>query len=163
MKKLTTDSPGSVAAPRPTVLYVEDEAENFEVTELRLGKRYELLWARTDEEACRLVKTRGHQLSAVLMDIQLKGSALDGMQLTKLLRGRPLDVVLPPHAQGLPVLNVPVIVVTAFSARYKEDDLVAVGANHFVTKPVDFVKLSLALAAANSREVISRLAAAPAR
>ena len=68
--------------PRELVLYVEDEAENRDVARLRLERDYELCFAATDEEACQILKDRGADIAAVLMDIQLKGSALDGIQLT---------------------------------------------------------------------------------
>jgi CheY-like chemotaxis protein len=130
------------------LLYVEDEPENFAVAELRLGKRFNLLWAKDDEAACALIKAHAGELVAILMDVQLKGSALDGLQLMKLIRGQSLDAPIPSYAYGVSFPEIPIFVVTAFSARYRGDELVAMGASHFVTKPVDFQKLSLALALA---------------
>jgi CheY-like chemotaxis protein len=135
---------------------VEDEAENRDVTELRLRDRFELVWAATDREACSMVHKHADRLYAILMDIQLKGSQLDGIQLTKLLRGEPLSAV-PPHAQGLPTLDVPIIFVTAYGSRYTEDQLLAVGGTAVVPKPVDFVDLTLALANARAESVLRKL------
>jgi CheY-like chemotaxis protein len=130
----------------PLVLYVEDEDSNWEVTQLRLGRGYELIRAATDKEACSVVRRYGAKLSAVLMDIQLSGSKLDGVQLTRLLRGTlPADQV-PSYGLGLPALGgMPIIFVTAYGARYIESDLINAGGNKLVTKPVDFSVLNLAL------------------
>lgn len=160
MKKIAPkgpdNAPSSSEGARKLVLYVEDEVENRDVTELRLRDRFELLWAATDREACSMVQKHGEKLYAILMDIQLKGSQLDGIQLTKLFRGEPLSGV-PQHAQGLPVLDVPIIFVTAYGSRYTEDQLLAVGGTAVVTKPVDFVDLTLALANARARSVLRKL------
>jgi diguanylate cyclase (GGDEF)-like protein len=150
------NAPSSAAGAKKLVLYVEDEVENRDVTELRLRDRFELVWAATDREACSMVQKHSDRLYAILMDIQLKGSQLDGIQLTKLLRGEPLSGV-PQHAQGLPVLDVPIIFVTAYGSRYTEDQLLAVGGTAVVTKPVDFVDLTLALANSRARSVLRKL------
>jgi diguanylate cyclase (GGDEF)-like protein len=160
LKKLGSKTPDLAPPPpggaRKLVLYVEDEAENRDVTELRLRDRFELLWATSDREACSMIQRYHDRLYAILMDIQLKGSQLDGIQLTKLLRGEPLSGV-PQHAQGLPVLDVPIIFVTAYGTRYTEEQLLAVGGTAVVTKPVDFVDLTLALANARARSVLRKL------
>ncbi len=128
------------------LLYVEDEADNREVASLRLRRRYDLLLAENDEQACEILTTRGPELSAILMDIQLKGSVLDGIQLVKLLRGKLERAGLPAYAARVPVLkDVPVLFVTAYAARYTEADLLAAGGNRLVTKPVNFGELTLAL------------------
>lgn len=150
-----TSVPASEAGKR-LVLYVEDEEENREVTALRLRDRFELLWATNDREACALILRYHSRLYAILMDIQLKGSQLDGIQLVRLLRGEPLSH-LPSYAQGLPTLDVPIIFVTAYGARYTEEQLLAFGGTHVVTKPVDFVNLTLALANAHARSALEKL------
>jgi CheY-like chemotaxis protein len=127
------------------VLYVEDEPENRDVAELRLRRSYDLLLAATDEEACRIVKERGHELAAILMDIQLKGSVLDGIALVKLFRGTLPTAELPAFARDVPVLSAPILFVTAYGARYSEPELLAAGAQRLVTKPVNFSELTLAL------------------
>lgn len=160
MKKLgTKNQDASVPAPETNkrlVLYVEDEEENREVTALRLRDRFELLWATNDREACAIIHRFHNKLYAILMDIQLKGSQLDGIQLVRILRGEPLSH-LPAYAQGLPTLDIPIIFVTAYGARYTEDQLLAFGGTHVVTKPVDFVNLTLALANAHARSALEKL------
>ena len=145
-----TVSPGSREpgkTVRPKLLYVEDEPENFNVAELRLKRKYELIWARDDRTACDLLKVCGGSFAAILMDIELKGSSLSGLDLIRLIRGSPPTQPLPPYARDIPALEVPIIVTTAYGDRFPENDLLSLGATHYAPKPVDFVKLSLALAA----------------
>lgn len=139
------------ASSRPTlqardrILYVEDEDQNWIVAELRLRRSYDLIRASTDREACAAIIEHGDKLTAILMDIQLRGSTLDGIKLTRLLRGRLDRADLPAYAQEVPTLDLPVIFVTAYSARYSEAELVAAGGNKLITKPVDFVQLTSAI------------------
>lgn len=141
-------SPASSRPPlheRDRILYVEDEDQNWLVAELRLKRNYDLIRASNDREACAAILEHRDKLTAILMDIQLRGSALDGIKLTRLLRGRLDPADLPAYAQAVPPLQVPVIFVTAYSARYSEADLIAAGGNKLITKPVDFVQLTSAL------------------
>ncbi len=156
LKPLSTKRP--VRNPdrkRDLVLYVEDEHHNWEVAELRLQRNYELLHAPDDKTACELLRTRGAQLNAILMDIQLKGSQLDGIALVKLIRGRLPASEIPEHARGVPTLSsVPIFFVTAYANRYPEAELLAVGADQLVTKPVDFAQLTLALTSVHLKKVV---------
>lgn len=136
---------GGPERKREVVLYVEDEAENRDVASLRLRRSYELLLATTDEEACTILRERGAGLVAILMDIQLKGSVLDGIDLVRLVRGTLPDAKKPRWAEGVPQLSVPIFFVTAYGSRYSEAELLAVGAQKLVTKPVNFSELTLAL------------------
>ncbi len=134
----------SASSPLKTVLYVEDEDDNWVVAELLLKKKFRLIRAANAREACRAVE-QTRDLYAILMDIQLSGSELDGIALTRLLRGSlsagtaPADIA---HCRSA----VPIIFVTAYGNRYSEAALKQAGGNLLMTKPVDFVKLSLALA-----------------
>ena len=149
----------AVADTRPVVVYVEDDADTFKIAALRLKTKYRLIWAQNDVEAVDLISFHHRELFAVLMDIELRGSTLDGLDLVRLLKGHPLvRTQIPAFARRLPVLHtVPVIVLTAYSARYTEAEVHAVGAAHFVTKPIDFTRLNLALAQANIAAVMKRL------
>ena len=133
---------------RPDVLlYVEDDDDNWEVAELRLGKHYAMLRARDAESACRIVRDRRGEIDIILMDIELRGSALNGVELTELLRGNsaPARDSLPPYARDLPVLSKPIIYVTAHGARYSNVRLLLSGADKVIAKPVDFTALQVAL------------------
>jgi CheY-like chemotaxis protein len=158
MKRITEpQGPSTSTSPERVVLYVEDEASNWEVTELRLRGRFTLLWAKTAEEACALVRERKGQFHAVLMDIQLKGSQLDGLQLTALFRGKPVGVPVPAFAEHLPVIDCPIFFVTAFGTVHGEQRMYDVGGDAFVPKPVDFVKLSNLLATTAAKRVLAAL------
>jgi CheY-like chemotaxis protein len=154
----------SVAPPKPLVLYVEDDPDTFRLAALRLQARYELLGAATDREACALLSKHGDSLFAVLMDVELQGSQLDGLALVKALRGLSPRAGLPPWAQTLPKLpHLPVIVMTAFADKYSETQVKALGATHLLSKPIDFARLNLALAQANIQSVMARLASQPSK
>lgn len=148
------------AAPaKPLVLYVEDDADTFKLAQLRLQQRYDVVNAASDLEAAALLKKHGEALYAVLMDVELQGSTLDGLGLVRAIRGMSLPGV-PPYAKSIPVLpHTPIIVMTAYVTRYSEAEVKALGANHFLTKPIDFTRLNLALAQANIQSVMARLAA----
>lgn len=147
MKKVSAQGEG-VRAPRerlPRILYVEDEDENWELAQLWLEDRYELVRAADAESTCRAVKALGPKLHAILMDIQLAGSALDGIQLTRLLRGSLPREGLPEYARDVPVVQAPIFFVTAYGGRYHERELREAGGTRLMPKPVDFEELCAAL------------------
>jgi CheY-like chemotaxis protein len=127
------------------VLYVEDNDDNWEIVQLRLSRSYALQRAKNDREACAALQTPD-AFYAVLMDIELAGSRLDGIKLTRLLRGKLPEAEQPEYARTVPVSTVPVLFMTAFGNVYTPDTLRDAGADHVLLKPVDFTKLSLALA-----------------
>lgn len=129
------------------VLYVEDDDDNWEIAELRLSKNFDLIRAVNDEQACRVLRDRRGEIDVVLMDIELRGSELNGVELTELLRGNELRnrSSLPAYARDLPPLSKPVVYVTAHGARYRGVELPLTGADKVISKPVDFIALSLTL------------------
>lgn len=156
--KRVSDPSGPAEVPQQLVLYVEDEPSNWEVTELRLRKKFKLLWARTDAEACAFVRQYGPQLHAVLMDVQLRGSALDGLMLTRLFRGQALPLpTVPGYAEGLPAITCPIFFVTAYGNLHSPAEMDAAGGDAHVPKPVDFVKLSLLLAQSSMKRAMESL------
>ncbi|MFT3926023.1 MAG: response regulator [Myxococcales bacterium] len=149
MKKLSSVS---VSGLRPigqkleTVLYVEDDDDNWQIANLRLSHAYDLLRARTAEEACDLITARKADLSAILMDIALSGSDFNGVELTEILRGKRPKERLPEYAKRAPVLtSTPIIFVTAHVSKYSDTMLTRAGGDRVIPKPVDFAALSLAL------------------
>ncbi|HEY6878663.1 MAG TPA: response regulator [Polyangiales bacterium] len=133
---------------RDRLLYVEDDDENWHVAELRLGEEFELVRAANAEQACRELQDNGANLMAILMDIELRGSDLNGIELTELFRGKRLSRRLPDYAHNLPTYTNPIIFVTAHGARYSDVELMLFGADRVIQKPVNFNALSLALQAA---------------
>ena len=143
MTRLEETPSRGVPPALPTVLYIEDEDENWTVAELRLRGRFHLLRASTDQEACQAVRDYGPSLHAVLVDIQLKGSRLDGIQLCRLFRGALEGAELPPYARGCPTVAAPIIFLTAYGQRYTQAELRGVGGHMLITKPVDFDRIPL--------------------
>ncbi|MFO0598727.1 MAG: response regulator [Myxococcaceae bacterium] len=144
---------------KPLIVYVEDDLDSFRLTQLRLQAKYELLHAPNDADACALVQKHADQLYAILMDIELQGSLLDGLQLSRLIRGLSVSGAVPAYAKQMPKLpHVPIIVMTAYVTKYSEADVKQHGASQLLTKPIDFTRLNLALAQANIQSVMARLA-----
>jgi CheY-like chemotaxis protein len=126
------------------VLYVEDDKIIAEMVMSRM-ETFEILWAKSSQEACKLIIEHQDKLDVILMDIMLQGSDLDGIQLTKLIRGKPISKAVPDYAANLPKLSLPIIFVSAYGDKYSEDVLKQAGGNTIVSKPIDFAKLNLAL------------------
>ena len=144
MKKIGQVSERPSGRARHRILYVEDNDVNWSVIELRLGATYELTRAATDRDACEVL-TQQPDLYAILMDVELAGSKLNGIQLTRLIRGKLPEHERPPYAAHVPTLDVPVLFVTAYAAVHAHSRLLEAGADIVLAKPVDFTKLNLAL------------------
>jgi CheY-like chemotaxis protein len=149
MRKVVRPSTSFNEAPRTrrdVLLYVEDDDDNWDVAVLRLSANYELLRAKSAEEACEVLKERRNDIELILMDIELRGSDLNGVELTKLLRGEPLpDKPVPAYARGLPLISKPIVFVTAHGAKYTRVQLILAGAEQVIPKPVDFESLQHAV------------------
>lgn len=152
----TSPRPAASGA-RPLVLYVEDDENNVEVARLRLEPKFELLSAATDREACVLLRAHGPRLLAVLMDVELRGSTLDGLRLTRVIRGLLRPELVPEFARGLPEVHAPIFIVTAYGEQYPTPMVLEAGAEGAFYKPVDFVKVAEAMAAASARAVFRHL------
>ena len=145
-------------AALPSLLCVDDETSNLSVIELRLSEHYDVKTASTDRDACAILRRATNApLSVVLMDIQLVGSQLDGIALTRLIRGKLDQSSLPSYAQDVPAFpDLPVLFVTAFGEQYEPDMLTAAGGTTVITKPVDFVKLQAAITRHHLRTLLSK-------
>lgn len=142
---LSSVRPDRRVQDRARLLYVEDDDENWHVAELRLAEEFDLVRAANSREACRIVKESAGSLMAILMDIELRGSELNGIELTELFRGKRPAKTLPDYAKGVPTFTDPIIFVTAHGARYSDVELMLFGADRVIAKPVNFGALSLAL------------------
>ncbi len=126
------------------VLYVEDSNTNWEVTKLEIGGEYDLMRAKDANEA--FVILGKHKFDVILMDIELAGSPYNGIEITKILKGK-FDKPIPAWISMIGTLDsTPIIYVTAYSSRYTRDELLATGAADVVIKPVNFTALCLAMA-----------------
>ncbi len=127
------------------VLYVEDDDTSWELSQLAMRGVLSMHRARNSREAFGLLMRNPYDL--ILMDIELAGSDLNGLEITQALRGRHPGV-LPAYATLLTPeqRDLPVVFVTAYQARYKPEDLYAAGGDALVAKPVDFTRLRLVIA-----------------
>lgn len=123
------------------VLYVEDEEINWKVAQAWLSKDYRLIRACDAKETFEQLRSNG-PFSLILMDVQLKGSDLDGVAITQLLRkwqGRQPPEDAPDYAQDIEFdAKTPIYFLTG----NPEDDLSGLGADEVFTKPIDFLQLT---------------------
>ena len=136
------------------ILYVEDEDTNWEVAQLWLRDKFNLTRAKNDREVFELLEKENFDL--ILMDIQLSGSTLNGVDITKILRGRGIGQV-PVFAQNIDCKGARIIFVTAYSARYSRSELVQAGGDEMLAKPVNFRRLSVAISKLLVAEAASQL------
>lgn len=141
------------AARKPRVLYVEDEDTNWEVAEHALHGSYDLVRARNAKETFELLEPGRFDL--ILMDIQLAGSELSGIDITKLLRGQP--VARAATYDGLRLPSIPIVFVTAYGSLYTREHLIAAGGSDLVHKPVSFPAMSLLMSRLIARQVQAAL------
>ena len=122
------------------LLYVEDDSISWLAAEASLEGKYSMFRARNAREAFGLLKD--HSFDIVLMDVQLRNSELDGVGIAKVMRGHS---EAPPYATGYSCKGTKIIFVTAYSACYDRSELMDMGGDDVVSKPVDFTRLSLAM------------------
>lgn len=109
----------------PKILVVDDEPINVELLEAYLTGEYNILTAYNGEEALEKVKSENPDL--ILLDIMMPG--MDGYEICRILKN---DLV---------TQFIPIVMVTALSERDDRIKSIEVGADEFLTKPVDKVEL----------------------
>lgn len=130
----------AVPATKPRILVVDDVADNREILTRRLVRRnFEVVEAVGGQDA--LDKIAGSAFDLVLLDIMMPD--ISGVQVLERVRADPA------HA------NLPIIMVTAKSQSEDVVESLALGANDYVTKPVDF---EVALARINTQLARKRIA-----
>jgi two-component system cell cycle response regulator DivK len=117
---------GNAEGKRPTVLVVDDLAEHREIMAAALeGAGYRILGAGDADSALALVRQEAPDLA--FLDLDLRGSAMDGVQLLATLkRERP----------GLPV-----VAYTAWAIPEWQERARAAGCDDYLIKPVDLAEL----------------------
>jgi CheY-like chemotaxis protein len=108
------------------VLVVDDKGDHREIIVAALeGAGYRMLEAGDADSALTLLREEGPDL--VFLDLQLRGSAVDGVQLLATLkRERP----------GLPV-----VAYTAWAIPEMQEKARAAGCDDYLVKPVDLAEL----------------------
>jgi len=135
----------STGTEKKLLLYVEDNEDNRTTARVNLERKYHLLFAETDRIACEYFIKHGQDLAVILMDIELQDSRLNGIDLTKLIRGTLDKDKIPIYAQKVPRLKTPVIFVTAYGNQYERTQIFLAGGNDIIEKPVDFISLEMAI------------------
>jgi hypothetical protein len=101
---------------------VEDNDDDWELVQRRLHGSHALTRAKNDREACAALG-QPDAFYAVLVDIGLAGSRIDGIQRTRLLRGPLPAHEQPDYARSAAASGVPVLFATAFGNAYPEQPL----------------------------------------
>ncbi|MEO0812934.1 MAG: response regulator, partial [Myxococcota bacterium] len=122
---------------RKKLLYVEDDDSVWEVTEFALRKDYQLERAKNATEAFHSLRTKSYDL--ILMDIELQGSQLNGIEICQVLKGQ-LKVDEPAFRAPVDISETPVVFVTAYATRYSREELIKAGGDDRITKPIDFTR-----------------------
>jgi CheY-like chemotaxis protein len=138
---------------KPLILYVEDDDTNADLAQAALSEKYRVMRARTSKEAFRFLSE--HNFDLILMDIELSGSNLNGIEITQVLKKIP-DAPQAIFSKPIELGGTPIIFVTAYSARYTKKELMSAGGDDLVTKPVDFTRLSLAMSRMMVRNAFSK-------
>ncbi len=109
-----------------TILVVEDIDTSIKFFDAALRKsQAKILWAKTGEEAIEILEHNITDIDLVLLDLNLPG--LNGFDVLKYLRD--IDPELP------------VIVQTAYLFSGERKTSLSMGANGFISKPVQLVEL----------------------
>jgi CheY-like chemotaxis protein len=140
-----TVPPQNATDGRALVLYVDVDQQSHDHAAEALRRGYRLLRAGGDREACELLRTYGDDLVAVLLDVDLPGSVLDGILLTRILRGKVPSQALPPFARAMPRVSAPILLVTERPESYSETELRRYGGDGLLPKPVGMARVTLAL------------------
>lgn len=109
------------------LLIVEDDESTISIYTYALKKYFEITAARTSEEFREVLK-KG-QYNMFIMDLALKGSSRDGIELVQELR------TLENYKQT------PIFVITGNSLNFEEQKSIDAGATEFMRKPIDLKKL----------------------
>jgi CheY-like chemotaxis protein len=105
---------------KPTLLYVENNETNVEITQLYLEDDYILHHASTGEEALKMIEE--NKYAAILMDIHL-GSGINGVETTKRLRKLP------------GCADIPVIALTGYTMQDEKNRFREEGIKYYLAKP----------------------------
>src|SRR5437763_6466756 len=137
-------------APLASVLIVDDEEMNRDGLARRLARQnYDVATARNGREAIELLG--GRKFDLVLLDIMMPG--MNGLEVLKFLR----------RVDSL--VDLPIIMVTAKGESEDVVEAFELGANDYVTKPLDFpvvlarirTQLALRRAVAQVKELEAKL------
>lgn len=111
---------------QPSIFVIDDEPDNFDVIEVLLdGKNYQLHYAPSGQQA--LNRLNNFQPDVILLDVMMPD--LDGMEVCQRIKA------------NLQWQMIPIIMVTALTDKEDLAQCLAVGADDFISKPVNGVEL----------------------
>lgn len=113
---------------RPTILVVDDTADNLLLLSHLFNDEYRVRIAHTGEKALRICQSDDPP-DLVMLDIMMPG--MDGFEVARLMREHPTSE------------SIPVIFVTAMTGEEERHKGMQLGAVDFVTKPIDPDSLKL--------------------
>lgn len=111
------------------ILVVDDEHDVKDLFQQRFRKEIreglmEFIFAFSGEEALQYMKDNDHRAVLILSDINMPG--MSGLELLQRIKEK--------HAMPPPV----VMMITAYGDEYNHKEALRLGADDFLTKPVDF-------------------------
>ena len=110
-------------------LVVDDNVTNLEVMRIFFAERgFDISTALNGEEAIELLKQ--HDFDMLLIDLEMP--VMDGLSATKAIRE---------GEAGNKNQDIPIIIHSAYSSKQQMDDSLLIGANAYVSKPIDFNEL----------------------
>lgn len=112
----------SLNAPRPTILVVDDSADNLLLLSSIFKPQYRVRVANSGEKALAICESNNPP-DLVLLDIMMPG--MDGFEVARRMREHPASE------------TIPVIFVTSASGEYERHKCLELGAVDFITKPID--------------------------
>jgi len=102
------------------ILIVEDESTSREIIALSIGeKNHELIFAGDGDEAVRMAFE--HMPNLIIMDIMIP--RINGYEATKIIKGNKM------------LKDIPIIAITARTAKYDEKMAREAGCDDYLTKP----------------------------
>ncbi len=109
------------------LLIVEDDESTINIYKYALKKYFEITAAKTSEEFHTVLENQQYQM--FIMDLSLKGSVSDGIELVQELRN--IDTYK----------RTPIFVITGHALNFEEQRSIDAGATEFLRKPIDLKKL----------------------
>lgn len=109
------------------LLIVEDDESTINIYKYALKKYFEITAAKTAEEFHTVLNHE--QYNMFIMDLSLKGSVNDGIELVQELRT--IDTYK----------RTPIFVITGHALNFEEQKSIDAGATEFLRKPIDLKKL----------------------
>jgi len=111
---------------QPSILVIDDEPDNFDVIETLLdGQGYQLHYAPSGQQA--LTRLNSFQPDVILLDVMMPD--LDGMEVCRRIKA---DVQWE---------TVPIVMVTALTAKEDLARCLGAGADDFISKPINSLEL----------------------